>query len=96
MLIQLDSPLIACWWQPLSFSLLLRIGRSELWLNWRWLTYLGALSYSLYLYQQIAISPAERFARHFPAIFKMPIIVAVVLVCAAVSYYLIERPAAEH
>jgi peptidoglycan/LPS O-acetylase OafA/YrhL len=65
-------------------------------LEWRWLTWVGRLSYSLYLWQQLAISPVWvrvgllspetfwfwSFALHFSATFA----------CAVVSYYLLERP----
>lgn len=61
-------------------------------LNWRWVRWLGLLSYSLYLYQQIAVRPAEKLATHLPAPLKLATIVAVVLACAVASYYVVEKP----
>ena len=62
------------------------------WLNWRWVRWLGILSYSLYLYQQIAVRPAEKLALHLPSPMKLVVIVAAVLGCAVGSYYMIEKP----
>ncbi len=66
------------------------IGR---WLNWGWMRYLGLLSYSLYLYQQVAIGQAEKVAAKLPALFRLPLIVTIVVLCAMASYYVVERPA---
>jgi len=56
-------------------------------LNWRPVAYVGVLSYSLYLWQQLFLDPNSRalYAR-FP--------LNIVLACCAalVSYYVIERP----
>jgi len=63
------------------------------WLNWRWISYLGVLSYSLYLYQQIAVHPAQRIAAKLPGIVRLPTMVVVILFFALASYYVVERPA---
>jgi peptidoglycan/LPS O-acetylase OafA/YrhL len=63
------------------------------WLNWRWMRFLGVLSYSLYLYQQAAIGQAEKVAAKLPALLHFPVIITIVLLCAMASYYVVERPA---
>jgi peptidoglycan/LPS O-acetylase OafA/YrhL len=60
-------------------------------LNWRWVRYLGTISYSVYLYQQIAIGPAKKLAAHWPAL-ALPVTTAAVILVASGSYWLIERP----
>ena len=55
-------------------------------LNWRPIAYLGTLSYSLYLYQSALI-------HGWPGRYRvLPTLVAI-LVCALLSYYVVERPA---
>lgn len=62
------------------------------WLNWRWMRWLGTLSYSLYLYQQIAVRPAERIASRLPLVTRPLAVGAGVLICAIASYYIVEQP----
>src|SRR6185369_1925243 len=62
------------------------------WLNWRWITYLGALSFSIYLYHQVGGGLGEKiFATyHLP----LPIVGAITALVAvsACSYHVVERP----
>jgi len=62
------------------------------WLNWRWMTYLGALSYSIYLYHQVGVGLGEKiFAAYslpLPIVGALTVLIAV----AACSYHLVERP----
>ena len=62
------------------------------WLNFGWIRYLGRISYSVYLYQQIAVSPVSRVLQGFPVIVRLAATVAVVTLLASASYYLVERP----
>ncbi len=62
------------------------------WLNWRPVRYLGALSYSIYLYQQVIVEPAKKLlASQGVAVQLAGVLVAVVLAAAA-SYHLVECP----
>ena len=53
-------------------------------LNWAPVVWLGNVSYSLYLWQELFCSNA---ALHYGFVLALP-----ALVCAALSYYLVERP----
>jgi peptidoglycan/LPS O-acetylase OafA/YrhL len=55
-------------------------------LNSRLLNYLGILSYSLYLWQQIFISKREWWVTHFPQN------ILLIYLSAIFSYYVVERP----
>jgi len=56
-------------------------------LNWRPIAYIGVLSYSLYLWQQLFLDP---ISRSFYA--RFPVNIAFAFCAAFVSYYAIERP----
>jgi peptidoglycan/LPS O-acetylase OafA/YrhL len=61
-----------------------RVGR---WLNTPVLAWIGTISYSLYLWQQIFLNPdPHAYAAH------VPINVALVLLVSVISYYAIEQP----
>jgi peptidoglycan/LPS O-acetylase OafA/YrhL len=82
----LGSPLIACLILQL---VVLRKSPLWCWLDWQWVRYGGALSFSAYLYHHIGLSLGR----------KMPVIGATAggmmwtLVLAALSYHLVEMPA---
>jgi peptidoglycan/LPS O-acetylase OafA/YrhL len=59
--------------------------------NWRWMRYLGRLSYSIYLYQQLLIYAVVSRLRSTPTL-AVIVTLAVVIVAAACSYHLVERP----
>jgi peptidoglycan/LPS O-acetylase OafA/YrhL len=60
-------------------------------LNWRWMRYLGAISYSIYLYQQVVIDPIKK--RVGPSLWiSLPMVVAVVIIVSSGSYHFIEKP----
>ena len=61
------------------------------WTEWGWVRFLGTISYPLYLYQQITLSPA-RYRTPGPLIFGLIVGIAGTIVMASISYYLIERP----
>ncbi|SRR5581483_4870502 len=62
------------------------------WLNWPWMRYLGRISYSVYLYQQITVGPAKKLLAAFPAFVQLGGTAAVVVLVASGSYFFIERP----
>lgn len=59
----------------------------------RLLRWIGRMSYSLYIWQQLFLIAKDRF-HYFPLgpLQRLPFNYLVVFVCAALSYYLIERP----
>jgi peptidoglycan/LPS O-acetylase OafA/YrhL len=64
---------------------------------WSWLElapirYLGAISYSLYLYQQVALHPVRRMLAAHPEWLQLLAGVAVTILAAAFSYHFIEKP----
>jgi peptidoglycan/LPS O-acetylase OafA/YrhL len=63
-------------------------------LNWRWVSYLGAISYSVYLYHPLAMALGEKLFRKLPGLATVAPIgaVAAVLVAASTSYWLLEQP----
>jgi len=52
-------------------------------LNMKWLSHLGVISYSLYLWQQLFSGPYTRF---------FPLNLLFIFLCAEASYFLVERP----
>ena len=62
------------------------------WLNWGWVRYLGRISYSVYLYQQVVMHPASKVVARFGPIAELAAAVASVVLFASGSYYVIERP----
>jgi peptidoglycan/LPS O-acetylase OafA/YrhL len=72
----------------------LALSRSPLWswLNWRWVRYLGLISYSVYLYQQVVIEPVRAAFAAYPLPVQLAGAVGVVVLVAACSYHVIERP----
>ncbi len=62
------------------------------WLNWPWVRYLGVLSYSIYLYQQVVIWPVKRMLAPAPLVVQLAVALGVLLLVAGASYHLVERP----
>jgi peptidoglycan/LPS O-acetylase OafA/YrhL len=52
-------------------------------LNLKWVRHLGTISYSLYLWQQLFTGPYTHI---------VPLNIALILLCAEASYFLVERP----
>ena len=62
------------------------------WIEWPVLRYLGRISYSLYLYQQITLYPVRKALASQPLIIQLIAAIILTVVVATASYYLIERP----
>ena len=63
------------------------------WLQWRPVAWVGTLSYSIYIWQQIFCARAEVFGFNSIWFLRFPIWIVPVLLCAAASFYAIEMPA---
>jgi peptidoglycan/LPS O-acetylase OafA/YrhL len=61
-------------------------------LEWSWLRWLGRLSYSLYLWQQLFFVSSQGRLDWMGWLQQWPGNFFAALACAAVSYYLVERP----
>jgi peptidoglycan/LPS O-acetylase OafA/YrhL len=60
-------------------------------LNWRWVSYLGLISYSIYLYHPLAMGLGEKLFRRAPLLAPFGAVAAAIVVASA-SYWLLERP----
>ncbi len=60
-------------------------------LNWRWVRYLGAISYSIYLYHQVTMGTVQKLTRHLPVVSPVAAVAAAIAVASA-SYWLVEQP----
>jgi peptidoglycan/LPS O-acetylase OafA/YrhL len=61
------------------------------WLQWRWVRYLGTISYSLYLYHQRGLGVGRRLSG-LPAPAKLLVGCLAAVVLASGSYWIVERP----
>lgn len=62
------------------------------WLNWRPVRYLGVLSYSIYLYQQVVVWVVREAFLAYPLPLQLGAALAAVILAAAASYHLVEQP----
>jgi peptidoglycan/LPS O-acetylase OafA/YrhL len=53
---------------------------------------MGRISYSMYLYQQIVVSPVEKVLHVQPVLLQATVSVAATVIAALFSYHLIEKP----
>ncbi|HZE27056.1 MAG TPA: acyltransferase [Terriglobales bacterium] len=73
--------------QAMTFSQI-----SACWLNWGWMRLLGRMSYSIYLYQQVTLSPPRHLLKSAPLLVQLIAGIATCLAFSAASYYFVERP----
>jgi len=62
------------------------------WMNWGWVRYLGRISYSIYLYQQLVMIAPREWLSHFPAVVQLAALIAIIVALASASYFFVERP----
>lgn len=62
------------------------------WTEWPVLRFLGRISYSLYLYQQLVLHPTRKALAAYPVILQLAGAILVTIILATISHYLIERP----
>jgi len=65
------------------------------WLEWPWVRYLGQISYSIYLYQQLVIPEAKKLFGFLPWPLEFLAVCGAVVLAASASYIFIERPVQE-
>ena len=59
-------------------------------LRWKWVQWIGACSYSIYLWQQLFTGEATVYNTR--SIAQSPFAIFAILACAALSYYFVELP----
>ena len=62
------------------------------WLNTSGVRYVGRISYSIYLYQAIAMGTPKKLLASYPVIVQLAGCVGAVLGVASLSYFVVERP----
>ena len=62
------------------------------WLEWPPVRYLGTISYSLYLYQQLVLTPVAKMLGRTPFALQVAGSVAFLIAVASASYFVIEKP----
>jgi len=62
------------------------------WMSWAWIRYLGRISYSVYLYQQLFVDVPKKLLRDYAVIWQLAASVALVVAIASMSHYIVERP----
>ncbi len=73
-----------------AIIIMISISQRNLWfklLNTRLFNYIGTLSYSIYLWQQLFTADREWLHR-----LPFLVVILIILICANLSYYLIEKP----
>jgi peptidoglycan/LPS O-acetylase OafA/YrhL len=95
LLIIIKIPLLLFWEHTVMAFLVLSTSMSPAgWttriLEWQPLRWIGRISYSLYLWQQVfMLWPSDRQPSPLQ---KMPLSILSLFACAAASYYILERP----
>src|SRR6185503_16037483 len=62
------------------------------WTEWNAVKFLGRISYSLYLYQQLTLHAVRKALGAYPEVLQLMGAIMVTIILATLSYYLIERP----
>jgi peptidoglycan/LPS O-acetylase OafA/YrhL len=84
------NPLLTAIW----IAQLIALRRAPLWrwTNWGWLRYLGRISYSVYLYQQLTVGAPKKLLAHQPVVVQLAATVALTVLVASASHFFVERP----
>jgi peptidoglycan/LPS O-acetylase OafA/YrhL len=62
------------------------------WIEMPWLRYLGRISYSVYLYQQLFASLPAKYLPQLPVAAHAAIAAVLIVIAASFSYHFVERP----
>ena len=88
-----DSLLASGFCLLLLLSVLLPTRRWFCWLNWKWVSHIGILSYSIYIWQQMFCGTGETVFGVKDAWWtNFPVWLITTLLAAHASYYLLEKP----
>jgi peptidoglycan/LPS O-acetylase OafA/YrhL len=84
------NPLLVAVW--ITQLIALRSSPLWSWTSWKWVRYLGRISYSIYLYQQLLVDSAKNVLTHQRVEVQLVATVVLITLIASASYYFIERP----
>jgi len=62
------------------------------WTSWGWVRYLGRISYSIYLYQQLTVAVPKKLLPGQPIVVQLAATIALTVAVASVSHFFVERP----
>lgn len=87
-------PTLQCLAMVVLIALSIRAGRSTFmqWLDWRWVSFIGTISYSLYMWQQVFCTKPAVFGASPAWWNSFPFWIAAAFLAAIASYYFVERP----
>jgi len=84
------NPVLTAIWIPQLIAL--RHSAWWSWMGWTWMRFLGRISYSVYLYQQLLIDVPKKLFPDYPTIWQLGATVVLIVAVASVSHYFVERP----
>jgi peptidoglycan/LPS O-acetylase OafA/YrhL len=84
------NPLLAA----LFIAQMIAFSGTSVWkcMNWPWVRYLGRISYSVYLYQQLIVDVPKKLLANQPEVVQLTATLLLVTAAASFSYFVIERP----
>lgn len=90
----LAFPTLQCLAMAFLIALSIRAARSVAlaWLDWSWVSFVGVISYSLYMWQQIFCTKPSVFGATPAWWNSFPLWTLAAFLAALASYYLVERP----
>jgi peptidoglycan/LPS O-acetylase OafA/YrhL len=84
------SPLLVAIWIPQLIAL--RGAVLWRWTSWGWVRYLGRISYSVYLYQQLLVAAPKKLLSHQPVLVQLAAAIVLIVAVASASHFFVERP----
>jgi peptidoglycan/LPS O-acetylase OafA/YrhL len=84
------SPLLVAIW--ITQLIALRGATLWRWTSWGWVRYLGRISYSVYLYQQLLVDVPKKLLSHQHVVVQLAASIALIVVVASMSHFFVERP----
>ncbi len=84
------SPVLVAIW--ISQLIALRGATLWRWTSWRWVRYLGRISYSIYLYQQLLVEVPKKLLPQQAVVVQLAETIALIVLVASGSHFFVERP----